>query len=202
MIPLSAQENRRFIEQSLHRPHLTSEPRKKTTFRFDLMALRMRDAITGKLSRAMVNGVLDQTGKTSPAESWAADGAILVIEDCEPLLFYLDSALISLGYSSQHLAANLAEAEAAWAQHKDDIRHVLLNYELPDGISVEFAAKIRGERPNVNIIVTTGYDLATVREACGESSGFQFLQKPFRLSELKDCLAAQEEFQDSASIVQ
>ena len=159
MIPLSAQENRRFIEQSLHRPHLTSEPRKKTTFRFDLMALRMRDAITGKLSRAMVNGVLDQTGKTSPAESWAAE-------------------------------------------HKDDIRHVLLNYELPDGISVEFAAKIRGERPNVNIIVTTGYDLATVREACGESSGFQFLQKPFRLSELKDCLAAQEEFQDSASIVQ
>ncbi len=148
----------------------------------------------------MVNGVLDHTGKTSPAESWGADGAILVIEDCEPLLFYLDSALISLGYTNQHLAANLAEAEAAWAQHKDEIRHVLLNYELPDGISVEFSTKIRAERPNVNIIVTTGYDLTTVRDACGESSGFQFLQKPFRLSELKDCLAARAELQGSGPI--
>jgi DNA-binding NtrC family response regulator len=160
----------------------------------------MRDAIPEKLSRAIVNGVLDQTEEIS-ADSWAADGAILVIEDCEPLLFYLDSALISLGYSNQHLAANLAEAEAAWAQHKDEICHVLLNYELPDGISVDFAAKIRRERPNVNIIVTTGYDLATVREACGDTSGFQFLQKPFQLLELKDCLAAQVKHRDSAAIV-
>jgi CheY-like chemotaxis protein len=158
----------------------------------------MRDAITEKLSRAMVNGVLDHTGKSSTAESWAADGAILVIEDCEPLLFYLDSALISLGYSSQHLAANLAEAEAVWAQHKDEIRHVLLNYELPDGISVEFAARIRAERPNVNIMVTTGYDLARVREACGESSGFQFLQKPFQLLELKNCLAGNGKYHAAA----
>ena len=152
----------------------------------------------GKLSRAIVNGVLNQTG-TSAAESWAGEGAILVIEDCEPLLFYLDSALISLGHSNQHLAANLAEAEAVWAQHKDDIRHVLLNYELPDGISVEFAAKIRRERPNVNIIVTTGYDLATVRDACGEGHGFLFLQKPFRLGELKDCLSGGIKLQSSAA---
>ena len=149
----------------------------------------------------MVNGVLDQTEQTSTADSWAADGAILVIEDCEPLLFYLDSALISLGYSNQHLAANLAEADAVWAQHKDEISHVLLNYELPDGISVDFAAKVRRERPNVNIIITTGYDLATVRDACGDISAFQFLQKPFQLLELKNCLAPQRKLQGSAAIV-
>lgn len=159
----------------------------------------MRDATLGKVSRAIVNGVLDQTRRTSSAESWGTNGAVLVIEDCEPLLFYLDSALISLGFSTQHLAANLAEAEAVWAQHKDEIRHVLLNYELPDGISVEFAARIRRERPTVNIIITTGYDLATVRDACGEAPGFQFLQKPFRLGELKDCLGKVIKLQNSAA---
>ena len=151
----------------------------------------MRAATTGKVSRAIVNGVFDQIEKTSPTESWGGDGAVLVIEDCEPLLFYLDSALISLGYTNRHLAANLAEAEAVWAQHKDEILHILLNYELPDGISVQFAARIRAERPDLNIIVTTGYDLTTVRETCGETSGFQYLQKPFRLLELKDCLGRQ-----------
>jgi len=160
----------------------------------------MRDATNAKLSRAMVNGVLDQTGKNSAVESWAADGAVLVIEDCEPLLFYLDSALISLGFFNQHLAANLAEAEAVWAQDKDQIRHVLLNYELPDGISVDFAARMRAERPDLNIIVTTGYDLATVREACGESTSFQFLQKPFRLLELKDCLSGRGKIPSAAAI--
>ena len=161
----------------------------------------MRDATTLKLSRAIVNGVLDQTEKTSAAESWAADGAVLVIEDCEPLLFYLDSALISLGFFNQHLAANLAEAEAVWSQHKDQIRHVLLNYELPDGISVDFAARIRAERPDLNIIVTTGYDLATVREVCGEPVSFQYLQKPFRLLELKDCLGRHVKIPGTAGTV-
>jgi DNA-binding NtrC family response regulator len=160
----------------------------------------MRDATNEKLSKAMENGVLDQTGKTSAVESWAADGAVLVIEDCEPLLFYLDSALISLGFFNQHLAANLAEAEAVWAQHKDQIRHVLLNYELPDGISVDFAARIRAERPDLNIIVTTGYDLASVREACRQPASFQYLQKPFRLLELKDCLGRYAKIPDTVAI--
>ena len=57
----------------------------------------MRDAISGKVSRAIVNGVFDQIVKASSTKSWGTDGAVLVIEDCEPLLFYLDSALISLG---------------------------------------------------------------------------------------------------------
>jgi len=161
----------------------------------------MRAATTRKVSRAIVNGVFDQIEKTSPAELGGGDGAVLVIEDCEPLLFYLDSALISLGFFNQHLAANLAEADAVWAQHRDEIRHVLLNYELPDGISVEFAARIHAERPDTNIIVTTGYDLATVREACGESSHFQYLQKPFRLLELKDCLAGKAKLQGAPAIV-
>ena len=114
--------------------------------------------------------------------------AILIVEDCEPLLFYLNSAILSLGYKNQFLASNLAEAYSAWAQHKGEISHVVLNYELPDGLCFEFAALIIRERPNVKIIMTTGYDIASIRETSHDSNHFQFLQKPFRLSELKDAL--------------
>lgn len=124
-----------------------------------------------------------------PAGAWHDGGAILVIEDCEPLLFYLDSALIALGHHQQHLAANLAEADAVWALHKDEIRHVILNYELPDGISFDFATRILRERPGVNVIITTGYELSAVREACGDAKHVQFLQKPFQLRELQEALA-------------
>ena len=115
-------------------------------------------------------------------------GAVLIIEDCEPLLFYLNSAVLSLGFKEQHLAANLAEAHAAWVQHKEDISHVILNYELPDGIGFDFATLARRDRPDVNIIITSGYDIAAVKEVGGKSAHFRFLQKPFRLGELKSAL--------------
>lgn len=117
-------------------------------------------------------------------------GAILVIEDCEPLLFYLNTALLTLGYEQQFLAANLAEAHSVWLQHKDQIGHIVLNYELPDGVSFKFARLALQERPDVNIIVTSGYDIEVVRESLGYTSQVQFLQKPFRLAELKNALEA------------
>lgn len=135
-----------------------------------------------------VNEMLEHGGDCSAAVFTAPDNTILVIEDCEPLLFYLNSALLTLGFQEQHLAANLAEAEAVWALHKDEIRHVILNYELPDGIAYEFAARILKERPDINIVITTGYDLNAIKETDGSSPAFQYLQKPFRLSELQHCL--------------
>ena len=125
----------------------------------------------------------DSTGSHSLTNS-----AVLIVEDCEPLLFYLNSAILALGYKKQFLAATLAEANAAWSQHKADISHVILNYELPDGLCFEFASLMLRERPDVKIIMTTGYDIASIRETSAETNHFQFLQKPFRLSELKDAL--------------
>ncbi|HEX7861085.1 MAG TPA: response regulator [Verrucomicrobiae bacterium] len=132
-----------------------------------------------------MNGVSEDGGTVISAAVSQAPGAVLVIEDCEPLLFFLNSALLSLGYENQHLAANLAEAEAVWAIHKDQIQHVILNYELPDGLGPEFAVRILRERPEVNIVITTGYDIASIRDTCGDANPVQFLQKPFKLSELQ-----------------
>jgi DNA-binding NtrC family response regulator len=135
-----------------------------------------------------VNQVLAEIAGDPPESLSVAGGAILIIEDCEPLLFYLNSALLALGYKNQFLAANLAEAHAAWAQHKSEISHVILNYELPDGLCFEFASILVRERPDVKIVMTSGYDIASIREDTRATDRFQFLQKPFRLSELKDAL--------------
>lgn len=135
-----------------------------------------------------MNRIVDDVDNCCLETAWAEQGSVLVIEDCEPLLFFLNSALLNLGYADQHLAANMAEAEAVWALHKDEIRHILLNYELPDGISLDFATRILRERPGVNIIVTTGYDIASIRENGEQSAALKYLQKPFRLADLKQAL--------------
>jgi DNA-binding NtrC family response regulator len=141
--------------------------------------------------KGVVNEVFGIGEKRPPTESWAAEaGAILVVEDCEPLLFYLNSALLTLGYEDQHLAANLAEAEAVWALHRQEIRHIVLNYELPDGIALEFAGRVLRENPEVNVVITTGYELRMVKEASEHLQPLQFLQKPFRLGDLKDTLVS------------
>jgi DNA-binding NtrC family response regulator len=138
-----------------------------------------------------VNEVFGIGEKRAFAPSWASEkGAVLVVEDCEPLLFYLNSALLALGFEEQHLAANLAEAEAVWALHKGEIQNIVLNYELPDGIALEFAANVLRESPEMNVVITTGYDLNMVKEACGGLGPMQFLQKPFRLGDLKEALGA------------
>src|SRR5688500_14107881 len=140
---------------------------------------------TQNIKGESVNEFSEDGGTVISAAVSKAPGAVLVIEDCEPLLFFLNSALLSLGFEEQHLAANLAEAEAVWAIHKDQIRHVILNYELPDGLGPEFAVRILRERPDVNIVITTGYDIASIRETCSDATAVQFLQKPFKLSELQ-----------------
>jgi DNA-binding NtrC family response regulator len=136
------------------------------------------------LNRVSSAGVIEQLPEIMAKNR----DAILVIEDCEPLLFYLNTALLTLGYENQYLASNLAEAAAVWLHHKTEIAHILLNYELPDGVSSEFAALAIKERPTVNIVVTSGYDIAVIRESVGHAARFHFLQKPFRLSELKTVL--------------
>jgi CheY-like chemotaxis protein len=140
-----------------------------------------------KMSVRAVNQAFIEVIAAAKEPSYS-EGGILIVEDCEPLLFYLNSALLTLGYKSQFLAATLAEAHAVWSQHQNDISHVILNYELPDGLGFEFASCILHERPDVNIIVTSGYDIASIRESGGKTDRFLFLQKPFRLSELKDAL--------------
>jgi DNA-binding NtrC family response regulator len=137
------------------------------------------------VNRAFAEITAEPVERNAPAE-----GGVLIIEDCEPLLFYLNSALLTLGYQEQFLASTLAEAYAAWSQHKESISTVLLNYELPDGRAFEFASLILRERSDVNIIITTGYDVAAIRDSNSNSGDLQFLQKPFRLSELKDMLEA------------
>src|SRR5687768_991013 len=144
---------------------------------------------TQNIKGESVNDVSEDGGTVISAAVSPAPGAVLIIEDCEPLLFFLNSALLSLGYEHQHLAANLAEAEAVWSIHKDQIQHVILNYELPDGLGPEFAVRILRDRPDVNIVITTGYDIASIRDTCSDANSVQFLQKPFRLSDLQDGLS-------------
>ena len=125
----------------------------------------------------------------------AGKGAVLVVKDCEPLLFYLNSALLQIGFQDIYLAASLEEAFAVWEQHKSGISHVLLNHGLPDGVGYELASKVLADRPDLSVVITTGGDLASIQEETANPNSFKYLQKPFRYTELRNLIQPQVQVQ-------
>jgi len=62
---------------------------------------------------------------------------------------------------------------------------------LPHGISgLELARLVRKQYPNIRIVLTSGYPIATLRREHGEPSEFTFIDKPYRLADLAKALRA------------
>jgi CheY-like chemotaxis protein len=67
---------------------------------------------------------------------------------------------------------------------------VLLDVMLPGEGSGTVAADLRRIRPGVPIVVSSGYDEATVSEQMGQLADVQFLRKPYAADDLMAALAA------------
>jgi PAS domain S-box-containing protein len=110
---------------------------------------------------------------------------ILVVED-DPTVAELASAMLEdFGYepriaSSGKQALELLSAEPAIAMVFSDVI-------MPGGISgLELARKIRMRRPELPILLTTGYS-----EAASDSQEFPLIAKPYDFDALKAAIAAQ-----------
>ena len=117
---------------------------------------------------------------------------VLIVEDEAPVRVLVRSVLERHGYHV--LEANSGvDALPIWLEHKDQIRLLLTDMVMPHGVSGrELATRLRGDKPDLKVMYTSGYSLAVVGANMVLKEGLNFLQKPYHPRKLaqavRDCL--------------
>ncbi len=123
-------------------------------------------------------------GKPEP-ELARGTGTILLIEDEEPLMRVTRKMLERLGY--QILAARSGkEAIQTTTDYDGDIDLAILDVGLPDKWGTDVCDLIREARPNLRVIVTSGYGMDGPAQELFKAGVEGFIQKPYSLATLSE----------------
>jgi CheY-like chemotaxis protein len=112
--------------------------------------------------------------------------AVLIVEDEPDLMDVASSLFISMGYDVV-TAASGQEAIEVMANRQVDI--LFTDVIMPNGINgIELATRARTARPDLKIILASGYPLPALKIEHSSLNDFSFVQKPYRLSDLARAL--------------
>ncbi len=128
--------------------------------------------------------VTARTGAAAVDGSLAGHETILVVEDEDIVRGLVVQILQRHGYTVLQAASGVAALEI-WQRHRDQIDLLLTDLVMPAGTSgCELADRLRRDRPELEVIYTSGYgpELAGHQEELVE--GLDFLQKPYHPTKL------------------
>ena len=114
---------------------------------------------------------------------------VLVVDDDPSIPSVLESLLGRKGIRVE-TARDGAEALTWFRQHGDEVDLVLMNLTMPGMDGVEASRRLRALRPDVPVLLTTGYNPETVRERDGGADQDGILTKPFTRAQLLDAMKA------------
>ncbi|HEY1663174.1 MAG TPA: ATP-binding protein [Verrucomicrobiae bacterium] len=117
---------------------------------------------------------------------------ILIVEDEDVLREMAREILEQYGYKILE-AGNGKEALEVWRRSSDDIKLLLTDMVMPEGISgLNLAECLLRDRPDLKIIFTSGYSTQEISEELLARAQALFLQKPYSHATLarmvRDCL--------------
>jgi len=116
------------------------------------------------------------------AENFKGEGTILIIDDEEVVLATSRLALEHLGYKV--LSANTGmEAISIVETAGEDIDLAILDIGLPDISGDKVCQKIQELRPNIKVVVSTGYMVEDITDDM-KIKAQGFIQKPFSMSKM------------------
>jgi PAS domain S-box-containing protein len=118
---------------------------------------------------------------------WWGSGIILLVDDEAPVRSMTTRMLTALGFDVL-TAADGEEAVALFRSRSGDIRAVLLDLTMPRMGGHEAFLQLRALRADVPVILCSGYDVQQSAEQFSAMAFSGFLQKPYRLEELKTVL--------------
>ena len=135
----------------------------------------------------------ETVGFRQAVDAAAAPGGsetILMAEDDPELHRLAGNWLRKLGYTVLG-ASNATEALDLWAQRGKDVRLLLTDMVMPGGTSgLDLALRLRGERPDLGAIITSGYDPEKSRSDQLLENGIDYLPKPYSGAELARAVRA------------
>ncbi len=118
---------------------------------------------------------------------WWGSGIVLLVDDEAPVRTMTTRMLTALGFDVL-TAADGEEAVALFGTRSAEIRAILLDLTMPRMDGHETCLALRRLRADVPVILCSGYDVRESAEKFSDLAFNGFLQKPYRLEELKSVL--------------
>ncbi|GHH55741.1 response regulator [Lentzea cavernae] len=112
-------------------------------------------------------------------------GLVLVVEDEDPVRRYTVSLLEELGFTVLQ-ATDGVEAIALVRERSADIIAMLLDHSMPGLSGEEVLAELEREGLTVPVVLTSGYDRASLERRFAGHDIAGYLQKPFRIETLDE----------------
>src|SRR3954449_9528827 len=106
---------------------------------------------------------------------------VLVVDD-DPSVRRLIARVVGAGGQPVETAANAAEARRLLASR--DFAVVVADLAMPGEPGISLVRWIRGEHPDVAVLIATGTNDADVADAALELGAYGYLTKPFKHNEL------------------
>ncbi len=119
----------------------------------------------------------------APVESWEAQGAILIADDEESVRSIGSHMLKKLGYEVL-TARDGNEAVEVFEKHVGEIAGVLLDLTMPHKDGSQVFQEIRKLKPDVRVILCSGYNEEEATQQFIGQGLAGFLQKPYASAEL------------------
>ncbi len=112
---------------------------------------------------------------------------ILLVEDEDLIQMLLSSQLEDMGFEAE-IAATAAAAKSKLAQLHGQVDAVIVDLGLPDATGDSLVRELRTVYPALPIVISSGYDKATLQSRFPTERSIEFLSKPFAAEQLEAAL--------------
>lgn len=130
---------------------------------------------------------IEDTRQESPEQLNLGSERIMVVDDERPIAELLQQVLTGLGYTVTAYSSSL-EAVAEYRKHPDDFDAVITDMTMPDMTGAELAREMLSFRPELPIIMATGYNETIDAEKASRIGIRSFLLKPLKKAKLAQVL--------------
>jgi signal transduction histidine kinase/FixJ family two-component response regulator len=139
------------------------------------------------LPRAVVSTRNGETAK-GKSENVGGNETLLLVEDEAAVRQLARTVLLMHGYKVIEASSGL-DALSVWKQHASEIDLLLTDIIMPGGINGrELAQKLKMERPELNIVFTSGYDPDKMGMEAELGEEVNFLSKPYSPQKLLEAV--------------
>jgi PAS domain S-box-containing protein len=120
------------------------------------------------------------------ADDWQGSGTVLLVDDEETVRGIGAAMLRELGYSP--ITADDGQEAIRIFQETPDITLVILDLTMPHMDGEQCFRELRRINPKVKVIISSGYNEQEVTQKFMGKGLAGFIQKPYKVSELKDTI--------------
>jgi DNA-binding response OmpR family regulator len=116
-------------------------------------------------------------------------GRILIVEDEELIQMLLSSQLEDMGFDVE-VAGSAAAAMSKVALLHGQFDAAIVDLGLPDSQGGTLVRELRAVHPTLPIVISSGYDKASLAGQFSGQNSIEFLCKPFTVEQLEAALRA------------